>query len=54
MKRCDSRTNDLLSRTVDRFLFHHEKTNSDNPIVAEMAEKICDVELWEMWTLTQE
>ncbi len=49
----DSRTNDLLIRVVERFRFYKEKTKSDNPVIASAAAKMCEVTMWEMWTLTQ-
>lgn len=48
-----NRTNELLAQVVERFRFHSLKTSSDNPIVAQIARDICEVELWEMWALTQ-
>lgn len=47
------KTNELLARVVERFQFHSEKTKSDSPLVAETAKKMCEVEIWEMWALTQ-
>lgn len=54
MLRLDAKTNDLLAQVTERFLFHREQAKSDNPIVAEDAKKICEIEIWEMWTLTQD
>lgn len=54
MKRNDFEVNELLSKVVDRFQFHSEKAKSDNPLIAEMAKKMCEIEVWEMWALTQE
>lgn len=54
MARNDCRTNELLAQVAERFMFHSEKTRADNPLVAEMASKMCEVEIWEMWVLTQE
>lgn len=48
-----NRTNELLAQVVERFQFHSSKTSSDNPFVAQIARDICEVELWEMWALTQ-
>lgn len=53
MKKINCRTSELLAQIVDWFQFHAEKAKSDNPLVAEMAAKMCEVEIWEMWTLTQ-
>lgn len=49
----DIQTNELLAQVVERFRFHSRKAKSDNPIVAGIAAQICEVELWEMWALTQ-
>lgn len=54
MIRTDCRTNKILARVVERFRFHSEEAKSDNPLIAEMAAKMCGVEIWEMWALTQE
>ncbi len=48
-----NRTNELLAQVVERFRFHSRKACSDNPVIAQIARDICDVELWEMWALTQ-
>lgn len=53
MRNKDKRTNDLLAQVVERFRSHAAKTHSDNPMVAQIARDICEVELWEMWVLTQ-
>ena len=44
--------NELLIKVVERYLFHKNYA-TDNPFVAEMAQKMCDLELHEMWMLTQ-
>ena len=54
MNRTDQITNTYLARVVDRFLFHSGQMRSKNPIVAEAAWKMSEVEIWEMWVLTQE
>ena len=43
----------LLFEVIERYLFHSEKAKSENPIVSDIANKMCDIELWEMWVLTQ-
>jgi len=48
-----SNTNNLLAEVVERFQFHRKKTWSDNPVVARIARDICEIELCEMWMLTQ-
>lgn len=53
MNRTSQKENDLLSQVVERFQFHLEKARSDNPIVAEIARKMCGIGLCEMWMLTQ-
>lgn len=53
MLRLDGKTNDLLAQVMERFRFHHEQTRSGDPIVAEAAERMCEIGIWEMWTLTQ-
>lgn len=53
MKRTDSKTNDLLAQVVERFRFHAQKARSGSPPVAEIAGMMCEVELCEMWMLTQ-
>lgn len=54
MIRTNQRANDYLCRVVERFQFHSEASKSDNPMVAEMASKMREIEIWEMWVLTQE
>lgn len=44
---------ELLFEVIQRFLFHSEKKKSDNPVIREIANQMCDVEIWEMWVLTQ-
>lgn len=50
----DSRTNALLAQVVERFNFHRKETKHDNPIIADAAKEMCEIEIWEMWALTQE
>lgn len=45
-------TNELLAEVVTRYLFHKNYV-TENVFVKEAAEKMCDVELAEMWMLTQ-
>ena len=42
----------FLFEVVERFLFHKNYVTG-NPIAKEIAEKMCDIELSEMWMLTQ-
>ena len=44
---------ELLFDVIERYIFHSEKSRSDNPVVRETAQKMCEVELWEMWALAQ-
>lgn len=44
--------NELLIRVAERYLYH-SNYHSDNPVVQEMANKICEIEIYEMWALTQ-
>lgn len=45
---------ELIADVVERFLFHSKKAQSDNPVIKDIAEKMCSVEIWEMWVLTQD
>ena len=42
-----------LFDVIERYFFHSEKSRSDNPIISEAAKRMCDIEIWEMWELTQ-
>lgn len=42
-----------IADVVERFQFHKEKIRADNPIITEFAKKMCELELYEMWMLTQ-
>lgn len=53
MNRRSKRENELLAQVVERFRFHSGKVKSENPIVADAAMKMCEVEIWQMWALTQ-
>lgn len=54
MKRNDSKTNELLAQVVERYLYHSQYAQSDKSMIKDMAQKMCEIEIWEMWTLTQE
>lgn len=54
MNRRSKRENELLAQVVERFRFHSGEIKSGNPIVADAAQKMCEVEMWEMWVLTQD
>lgn len=47
-----NRTDELLIKVVERYM-HHRDYKTDNPIVAEMARSMCEIEVDEMWMLTQ-
>lgn len=49
-----SRENELLISVVERYLFHSKQAKSDNPMIRNVAKTMCDIEIWEMWALTQE
>lgn len=44
---------ELLFSVIERYLVHTKKTQSPNPVVRKMAKEICEIEIWEMWVLTQ-
>lgn len=44
--------NELLFRLIESYL-HHKNFNTQNPEVKEMQEMIIDVDIAEMWLLTQ-
>lgn len=48
-----SRENEMQFKVAERFLLHREALRTDNPITREILKKIIEVEMWEMWTLTQ-
>lgn len=54
MKRNDSKTNEMLAQVVERFLYHFQYAQSNQSMIKDMAQKMCEIEIWEMWTLTQE
>lgn len=47
-----SRTQELLLRVVERYQYH-KNFQSENPETEAMARKMCDIDLYEMWALTQ-
>ena len=53
MIRTDQRTSDQIAYIPERFLLHQEKARSEDPFVAGVAAAMCEIELWEMWALTQ-
>lgn len=53
MRRMNNLTLNTLCKVVERFRFHSRKAREGNPIVSDIAKKMCEVELWEMWVLTQ-
>ncbi|MCI8961175.1 MAG: hypothetical protein HFG62_19060 [Lachnospiraceae bacterium] len=53
MIRTDRRTSSQLAYITERFRLHREKARSEDPFVAGVAAAMCEIELWEMWALTQ-
>lgn len=47
-----NRKNELLIRVVERYLFH-KNYKTDKPEILKIVEKMCDIEITEMWMLTQ-
>ena len=46
--------NDKLAYVAERFNYHSKKAQtSDNPIIVDAAKKMCSIDIWEMWVLTQ-
>lgn len=45
--------NELLIQVVERYLFH-KNFATENPFVAEIAQKMCEIDVDEMWMLTQQ
>lgn len=48
-----SRTNELLFKVMERYQYHILKVNHENPIVAETARAMVDIDICELWMLTQ-
>jgi hypothetical protein len=44
----------LLIQVAINFQCHRSKLESNSPDVREFAKKACDIDIWEMWSLTQE
>lgn len=44
--------NDMLFRLAERFIYHSNK-KSDNPVIQETIDSMIDLEISEMWWLTQ-
>lgn len=53
MLRTDEKTNNLLARVIEKFCFHYKQIESESAIVADAAKKMVEIDLWEMWVLTQ-
>lgn len=53
MKRHGKRVNETLAKVVERYNFHQQEMKSVNPLIAEAAVAMCNIELWELWSLTQ-
>ena len=54
MIRTSQKANEFLAQVVEGFRFHTDMGKSGNSLIAESAAKMCDIEIWEMWVLTQE
>lgn len=54
MTRTGSWENERLAKVVERYRYHAGKTESANPVIAEAAAMMRDVDICEMWALTQE
>ncbi len=54
MKKHDKRTNETLAKVIERFNVHSQQMKSNNHIVSEAAAIMHNIELWEIWALTQE
>ena len=51
-RKMTERERNKLFQVIDRFIFH-SNYQSDNPATQEMARKMRDIDLFEMWMLTQ-
>ena len=47
-----SRNDEMLFKVVERYLYHRDY-KTDNPIVAEIAQSMREIDVDEMWMLTQ-
>lgn len=47
------RLNRLLINVAERYMYHSRWKNSDNPVLRQLAELMCEVDIDEMWMLTQ-
>ncbi len=54
MIRTDYWSNERLAKIVERYRHHLGRRESANQAVAEVARMACDIDIWEMWALTQE
>lgn len=48
-----SREDMLLFEVVRRYFIHKEAVNSENTLVSEVAKRMCEIDMLEMWMLTQ-
>lgn len=44
---------EMLADVAERYLYHQQKVNSDLPVVSDVARKMCEVDIDEMWMFTQ-
>lgn len=52
MKRMNSETNDKLAKVVENYQ-RHIKATSTEPVVMQIINDVIDIDLYEMWMLTQ-
>lgn len=48
-----TRQDELLFRVFERYMYHKSYV-TDDPRLAELAKNMCDIEIAEMWMLTQQ
>ena len=46
--------NERLAKVVENYRFHLSRTGAADRMVADTARRACDIDIWEMWALTQE
>lgn len=46
-------SNDLLFKVVERYLYHVDMSNSEDELISSTAKTMCEIEIAEMWMLTQ-
>lgn len=53
VKRYGEKVNETLAKVVERYNFHQQEMKSVNPLIAEAATVMSNIEIWELWSLTQ-